>query len=327
MLSEGIQIQAIRDLVQDDFALVNQLIHKRLYSDISLVQQISQHIITSGGKRLRPLLVLLSARALNYSGVEHAELATIIEFIHTATLLHDDVVDESSLRRGRNTANTIWGNKPSILVGDFLYSRAFQMMANLKNMRVIEILADATNLMVEGEVLQLMNRNNPNTTEQHYMEVIRLKTAKLFEVACQLGAIITKVSLEQEYALANYGLHLGLAYQLIDDILDFSADKNALGKNLGDDLAEGKPTLPLIYAMRNGNSKQAEIIRTAIMQGGLEQLDVILETIHATHALEYAKNLAAKQIDLAIQALNVIANSTFRTALIDLAHFAIQRHN
>lgn len=327
MLDERTLIQSIRNLVKEDVEAVDQLIHKRLSSDIELIQQISQHIINSGGKRLRPLLVLLTARALNYAGHEHTELATIIEFIHTATLLHDDVVDESHLRRGRQTANDIWGNKPSILIGDFLYSRAFQMMANLKNMRVIEVLADATNLMVEGEVLQLMNRNNPNAEEHHYMEVIRLKTAKLFEVACQLGAIVNGSPIEQEFAMATFGLHFGMAYQIVDDVLDFSAEKEILGKNLGDDLAEGKPTLPLIYAMRQGNVKQRNIISQAVLQGGLENLDAVLAAIDETCALDYAKALAKQQINLAINALEKVPASVCRDAMIDLANFIVERQS
>lgn len=325
MLREGISIQAIRDLVKADFDAVNQLIAKRLYSKVNLIQEIAEHIIHSGGKRLRPLLVLLCARALNYSGRNHIELAAVIEFIHTATLLHDDVVDASMLRRGLQTANAIWGNDASILVGDFLYSRSFQMMANLQNMRVMEVLADATNQIAEGEVLQLMNRHNLDADEAIYMEVIRCKTAKLFEAATQLGAIAANAISEQELALATYGLHLGIAYQLIDDVLDYTAATAELGKNLGDDLAEGKPTLPLIYALQHGTAQQAKLIRDAILNGGLANLTDILEIMETTGAFAYARQKAQYQADLAIASLSIIPESPFRSALKELAQFAIER--
>lgn len=325
MLSEGVSIQKVRDLVKTDFAAVDQIINKRLYSQVALIQQVSEHIVQGRGKRLRPLLVLLCAKALNCTEKDHIELAAIIEFIHTATLLHDDVVDGSQLRRGRPTANAIWGNEASILVGDFLYSRSFQMMTNLKNLRVMEVLADTTNTISEGEVLQLMNRNNPQTNETDYMNVIRLKTAKLFEAATQLGAIAARSSTEHELALATFGLHFGIAYQLVDDILDYSANLEELGKNLGDDLAEGKPTLPLIIAMQRGTRKQVDLIHAAIKNGGLNDLNSILEIIQQTSALDYAKQKAEEQASLAIKSLVMIPSSPYKDALKTLARFAVER--
>lgn len=320
-------LQTIRDLVAVDFAAMDQLISKRLYSEVELIQQIAKHIIQSGGKRLRPLLVLISAHVFDFQGHEHIELATIIEFIHTATLLHDDVVDASDLRRGRNTAHMIWGNEASILVGDFLYSRAFQMMANIKHLRIMEVLADTTNSIAEGEVLQLMHRNNPAVDETRYMNVIRFKTAKLFEAATQLGAIISRCPLSQEAAMARYGLHLGTAYQLIDDVLDYDADKEELGKNLGTDLAEGKPTLPLIYAMKHGTPEQIKHIQTTITQGGLTNLEQILQTIHSTQALRYTKARARQEADLALQALHELPASAYRDALAALTDFVVERQS
>lgn len=325
MLSEGISIQKVRDLVTTEFTAVDQLINKRLFSQVKLIQQISEHIVQGRGKRLRPLLVLLCAKALNCAEKDSIELAAIIEFIHTATLLHDDVVDRSQLRRGRPTANAIWGNEASILVGDFLYSRSFQMMTNLKNLRVMEVLADTTNTIAEGEVLQLMNRNNPKTSEADYMNVIRLKTAKLFEAATQLGAIAACSSIEQELALATYGLHLGIAYQLIDDILDYSASTEELGKNLGDDLAEGNSTLPLIIAMQRGTQKQVDILYSAIKEGGSKDLNSILKIIQQTSALSYAKQKAEEQAHLAINALSIIPSSIYKEALQTLVRFAVER--
>ncbi len=325
MINIDAPIQTIRELVQDDFNKVNGLIATSLYSDVELIREISHYIINSGGKRLRPLLVLLSARALNYQQEQHISLATIIEFIHTATLLHDDVVDASELRRSRKTANAVYGNAASILVGDFLYSRAFQMMAEINNSEVIHVLADTTNTIAEGEVLQLLYRNNPATTEADYFNVIRCKTAKLFEAATQLGAIIANGTAMQQTAMVKYGLHLGLAYQLIDDVLDYSANSETLGKNLGDDLAEGKPTLPLIYTLQNGSDTEKTLIRDAIEKGGLNNLESILNAIRNSGALDYAKSLAHGEIDLAISALNVIPKSDYRDALINLAHFAVER--
>jgi octaprenyl-diphosphate synthase len=322
---QGFSIQSIRDLVKTDFEAVNQLIAQRLYSNVPLSKEVSQHIVASGGKRLRPLVVLLCAKALNYTGKFHVDLAAIIEFIHTATLLHDDVVDNSKLRRGRPTANALWGNEASILVGDFLYSRAFQMMANLNEMRVMEILSDATNMIAEGEVLQLMNRNNSAVNEAYYMQVIRLKTAKLFEAAAQLGAVVSKGSSEQEFALATYGMHLGTAFQLIDDVLDYCADENELGKNLGQDLQEGKPTLPLIYTLRMSSKSEMELIYAAMQQRSPASLEKIIAAMHTANAFTYARNIAKQEAQAAITHLQQIPDSPYRTGLIDLAHFAVER--
>lgn len=325
MLRVDSPINAIRKLLKPDFERVNDLIVSSLYSDVELIQEIAQYIINSGGKRLRPLLVLLSARALNYQEEQHVSLATIIEFIHTATLLHDDVVDTSELRRNRKTANAVYGNAASVLVGDFLYSRAFQMMAEINNSEVIHILANTTNTIAEGEVLQLLYRNNPAVTEANYFNVIRCKTAKLFEAATQLGAVIANGTASQQTAMVKYGLHLGLAYQLIDDVLDYSANAETLGKNLGDDLAEGKPTLPLIYVLQNGSSAEKTLIHNAIENGGLENLPQILTAIQKSGALEYARDLAHTEIETALATLNVIPQSQYRDALISLAHFAVER--
>ncbi|MGH8757356.1 MAG: polyprenyl synthetase family protein, partial [Burkholderiales bacterium] len=252
---------------------VDQVIRKRLHSDVALVRQVAEYIINSGGKRLRPALVILSANAFGYRGTHHYDLAAVVEFIHTATLLHDDVVDGSALRRSSPTANALFGNTASVLVGDFVYSRSFQMMVEVDSMRVMRVLADATNVIAEGEVLQLVNCHNADLDEQSYLQVIRYKTAKLFEAATRLGAILGNASSHDEEAMASYGMHLGTAFQLIDDVLDYSGDRQQTGKNIGEDLAEGKPTLPLIYAMKHGNENQAAIIRKAIEQGGLEEFE------------------------------------------------------
>jgi octaprenyl-diphosphate synthase len=261
-------IAAIQSLVSQDMQAVNHLIQQRLQSNVALINQLSHYIISSGGKRLRPMLVLLSAGASAYRRRDHIMLAAVIEFIHTATLLHDDVVDASSLRRGQQTANSIWGNEASVLVGDFLYSRAFQMMVEVQQMRIMDILSNATNVIAEGEVLQLLNCHEPDTTEESYLQVIRSKTAKLFEAAAQLGAVLAEQSAAVETALASYGMHLGTAFQLIDDVLDYSATPEEMGKNVGDDLAEVKPTLPLIYTLRHANPTHQAVIREAITQGG-----------------------------------------------------------
>jgi octaprenyl-diphosphate synthase len=318
-------IEYIRAPIADDLQAVNALIRHQLHSDVVLINQLSAYIIEGGGKRLRPVTVLLAAQACGYTGPQHIDAAAIIEFIHTATLLHDDVVDESGLRRGRETANAIWGNQASVLVGDFLYSRAFQMMVSIGSMRVMEIMADTTNTIAEGEVMQLLNCHDPDTTEERYMAVIHCKTAKLFEAAAQLGAVLTGLPLEDELALARYGLHLGTAFQLIDDVLDYSASSAELGKNIGDDLAEGKPTLPLIHAMRHGSPEEAQIIRNAIEQGGLQQIDLVTRTIESTGALDYTSRLAAKEAELAITSLPRLPESPARDALIGLAQFAVNR--
>jgi octaprenyl-diphosphate synthase len=319
------QISAIRDLVDDDMQAVNGLILRRLQSDVVLINQIGHYIVNSGGKRLRPMAVLLAARACGYSGDKHIDLAAVIEFIHTATLLHDDVVDGSELRRSRETANAVWGNEASVLVGDFLYSRAFEMMVDVNLMRVMDILSHATNRIAEGEVLQLLNCNDPDTTESQYLEVIKRKTATLFEAGTRLGAVLAQVPGDQEQALADYGLHLGIAFQLVDDALDYSADNADLGKNVGDDLAEGKPTLPLIQAMRAGDLAQAAAVRDAIEHGGRDRIGAVLQAIESTGAIEYTASLARAEAAAAKQALGVLPSSPHVAALRDLADFAVSR--
>lgn len=318
-------IEHIRALIGNDLQTVNALIRQELHSDVVLINQLAGYIIDGGGKRLRPMTVLLGAHACGYSGQQHIDAAAIIEFIHTATLLHDDVVDESSLRRGRETANAIWGNQASVLVGDFLYSRSFQMMVRIGSMRVMEIMADTTNTIAEGEVMQLLNCHDPDTTQERYMAVIHCKTAKLFEAAAQLGAVLADRPRHEQTAMARYGLHLGTAFQLIDDVLDYSASSAELGKNIGDDLAEGKPTLPLIYAIRYGTPEESQIIRDAIQQGGLEHIDVVTRTIESTGALDYTARLAAQEAEQAIAALETLPASSARDALIGLARFAVNR--
>lgn len=304
---------------------VNAVIRKYLHSDVELINQMASYIINSGGKRLRPLLALLCARACGYSGDKHALVAAIIEFIHTATLLHDDVVDESSLRRGHETANSIWGNESSVLVGDFVFSRSFEMMVDVGEMRVMEILARASNTIAEGEVMQLLNCNDPDTTEDRYMAVIKSKTAKLFEAACQLGALLAKQPQETERACAAYGVHIGTAFQLKDDVLDYQSSADEMGKNLGDDLAEGKPTLPLIYALKNSNGSTAEIIREAIINGGKQHMNEVLAAIELTNAIAYTENAATKQAQAAKQIIEILPDNKYRNALIDLTEFAISR--
>ncbi|MBI3068725.1 MAG: octaprenyl diphosphate synthase [Betaproteobacteria bacterium] len=318
-------LEAIREFIAADMQAVDEVIRSRLHSDVALIRQVAGYIIAGGGKRLRPALVLLSAGAFGYRGTHHHELAAVVEFIHTATLLHDDVVDESQLRRGRPTANSLFGNAASVLVGDFVYSRAFQMMVGVDSMRVLQVLADATNTIAEGEVMQLMNCHNPDIGEADYLRVIRCKTAKLFEAAARLGAILGNAAPAHEEALAVYGTHLGTAFQLIDDVLDYSGDHAVIGKNVGDDLAEGKPTLPLIYAIRHGSREQAGTIRRAIEHGGLEDLPAVVEAIHATGALDYARGQARVESRSAAAALEVVPNSNHRESLLQLAAFAVTR--
>jgi len=313
------------DVVRHDFDNVNQLIIKQLHSNVDLVENIGHYIVESGGKRLRPLLVLLSARSLGYTGEQHIDLAAIIEFIHTATLLHDDVVDLSQLRRSRPTANAKWGNAPSVLVGDFLYSRAFQMMVAIGNMRVMDIMSEATNVIAEGEVLQLVNAGDPDTTEERYFRVIHFKTAKLFEAAAQLGAIIAGDKPALTEAMRQYGYHLGMAFQLIDDMLDYSGSSSELGKNVGDDLAEGKPTLPLIYTMRNGSSKDRELIRHAITNKDGSQLAKVIEAVHRSKALHDTLLRAEQERESAIESIAGMPESNYKQALISLAQFAVVR--
>ena len=306
-------------------AAVDQVIRSRLHSEVLLVNQVGEYIVNSGGKRLRPALVVLSAQAFSYRGAHHHDLAAVVEFIHTATLLHDDVVDESGLRRGRETANALFGNAASVLVGDFLYSRAFQMMVEVGEMRVMQTLADATNVIAEGEVLQLLNCNDAGVDADNYMRVIHYKTAKLFEAAMRLGAILAQASVEDEAAVATYGMHLGTAFQLIDDVLDYSADEAATGKHLGDDLAEGKPTLPLIYAMQHGTEAQAGVVRAAIEQGDVGKFSEVLEIIHATGALDFTRLQAMREVELACNAIVRLPDSKYKQCLIELAHFAATR--
>ena len=304
---------------------VNAVIRLYLHSDVELINKMASYIIESGGKRLRPMLTLLCARACGYTGEKHALVAAIIEFIHTATLLHDDVVDESSLRRGHETANSIWGNESSVLVGDFVFSRSFEMMVDVGEMRVMEILAHASNTIAEGEVMQLLNCNDPDTSEDRYMAVIQSKTAKLFEAACQLGALLAKQPQETERACAAYGIHIGTAFQLKDDVLDYQSSAEEMGKNLGDDLAEGKPTLPLIYALKNSNGTTAEIIRESIINGGKQHMEEVLTAIESTNAIEYTENAAIKQAQTAKQIIEILPDNEYRDALLYLTEFAISR--
>ncbi len=315
----------IQNLALKDMERVNAEIRQYLHSDVALINKMANYIINSGGKRLRPLLALLCARACGYSGEKHALVAAIIEFIHTATLLHDDVVDASSMRRGHETANSIWGNESSVLVGDFVFSRSFEMMIDVGEMRVMEILARASNTIAEGEVMQLLNCNDPDTSEDQYMTVIQSKTAKLFEAACQLGALLAKQPQDIEHACATYGMHIGTAFQLKDDVLDYQSSAEEMGKNIGDDLAEGKPTLPLIYALKNSNGSKAEYIRAAIINGGKHHMDKVLAAIDATNAIAYTEKAAIKQAKSAKQSIEILPDNEYRDALIDLTEFAITR--
>jgi octaprenyl-diphosphate synthase len=306
---------------------VNATIRRQLYSEVPLVNQIAEYIISAGGKRIRPVLVLLIANAHGYRGTHHHDLAAVVEFIHTATLLHDDVVDESSLRRGRQTANALFGNAASVLVGDFVYSRAFQMMVSVRNMRVMQILADATNVIAEGEVLQLLNMHDPDVTEERYLQVIRSKTAKLFEAAAQLGALIAGASDEAIDAAAEYGRSLGTAFQLVDDVLDYSGNATDIGKNVGDDLREGKPTLPLIYLMQHGTPTQRQLVRSCIENGDEQHFDEILAAITNSGALAYTKNEAEKAAQRAAQSIAALPSSQFKDSLLELCAFAVDRNH
>jgi octaprenyl-diphosphate synthase len=322
----SVSLDPIRALIAKDMEAVDALIQRRLDSDVVLVRQVAEHIVASGGKRLRPALLLLCAGACGYPGPHHHELAAVVEFIHTATLLHDDVVDESELRRGRRTANATFGNAASVLVGDFLYSRAFQMMVSVRNMRVMEVLADATNTIAEGEVLQLLNVHNADITEAAYLEVIRRKTAKLFEAAARLGAILGGSTPDIEEGFAAYGTHLGTAFQLIDDVLDYSGDLQETGKNLGDDLNEGKPTLPLLHVLHRGTPAQAALVRHAIEQGGRDDFGAVLDAIAKTGALDYARAAARAEARSAREAIAQARDSNYRQSLLDLATFAVERN-
>ncbi len=315
------------DPIAADMGEVNTVIRRQLYSEVPLVNQVSEYIISAGGKRIRPVLVLLIANAYAYKGTNHHSLAAVIEFIHTATLLHDDVVDESSLRRGKETANALFGNAASVLVGDFLYSRAFQMMVAVGNARVMQIVADATNVIAEGEVLQLLNMHNPDVNEEDYLRVIRSKTAKLFEAAAQLGALISGADEAGIEAAGEYGRSLGTAFQLIDDVLDYSGNAAEIGKNVGDDLREGKPTLPLIYLMENGTAEQRELVRTCIENGDEQHFDQILAAITSSGALDYTRQEAQKAARRAADAVQSLPDSKYKNSLLELSTFAVDRNH
>jgi len=323
---EPIDFASIQNLTESEAQAIDQLILEELSSDVVLINQIGHYIINSGGKRLRPMLLLLTAKALNYKEDNHLLLAAVIEFIHTATLLHDDVVDESDLRRGQDSANAVWGNAASVLVGDYLYSSAFEMMVRTNNMRVMEILSKTTTAIAEGEVLQLLNCNNPATTEEKYLEVISRKTAILFSAATRLGAVISDATPEIEKNLADYGQHLGMAFQLIDDALDYTSSKDELGKNLGDDLAEGKPTLPLIYAIEKGTEAQANIVIEAIKTGSRDSFNAVYEIVKATNAISYTELRAEEEAQKAIDAISTLPDSEYKNALELLARFSVQRN-
>ncbi len=319
------QLKDIRALVASDLAAVDAEIRRQLASDVVLVNQVGDYIVGGGGKRLRPLLVVLAARAAGARDSAHIPAAALIEFIHTATLLHDDVVDDSARRRGRETANEAFGNPASVLVGDFLYSRAFQMMATLDSAAIIRVMADATNTIAAGEVMQLMNSGDPDTTEIRYLEVIYRKTARLFEAGAQVAAIVAKAPPPVEAALTRYGKHLGIAFQLVDDALDYRGDADELGKNVGDDLAEGKPTLPLIHALKHGDAGAAAMIREAIAQGGTEEQAPIRAVVERTGGLDYTARLAESEARQAEEALADVPASPYRDALAGLARFAVSR--
>jgi len=315
----------IQATVSDDFEAVDALIMEQLNSDVPLIGEVGSYIVSSGGKRLRPLVCLLSANAFNYKGVDHITMGAIVEFLHTATLLHDDVVDQSVMRRGKATVNTVWGNAHSVLVGDFLISRSFQMMVSVGNIALMEILADATNTISEGEVLQLINIHDPDTTEESYMKVIRYKTAKMFEVAAEAGAVVAEQDEEQVKAMGDYARHMGAAFQLADDILDYTGSAEEMGKNVGDDLAEGKPTMPLIYTINNGTAAQSATIRKAIKEGGLDNLEEIIEMVKSSGAIEYTHEYALNEARLAADALSIVPESKYRDALEGLAKLAVER--
>jgi len=321
----------IHDVVANEFGRANEYIVSQLKSDIPLIEQIGYYIISNGGKRLRPLMVLLAAKAslhLDDNKLDKAiKMATIIEFIHTSTLLHDDVVDESDMRRGKKTANEEWGNAPSVLVGDFLYTRAFQLMVSIQSMECMAILAETTNIIAEGEVQQLINCGDPDTTEENYLKVIQYKTAKLFEGAALCGAVIAEANDDIKTALKNYGMYVGTAFQLIDDVMDYTSTAEEMGKSVGDDLAEGKPTLPLIYTMQHGTPNAVSRVRHAIETGGLEQLDTIIRDVQECGAIEYTEQCAQEQADLAIAALPPLGDSEYKEALINLAHASVKRRN
>ncbi len=320
-----VSLEDIRRVIDADMTAVDGVIRHKLASDVVLVNQISNYIIGAGGKRLRPLLVLLASGHFSADPDKSRELAAVIEFIHTATLLHDDIVDESSMRRGKQTANAVFGSAASVLVGDFLYSRSFQMMVEVGSMQVMQVMAEATNIIAEGEVLQLLNVGDPDTDEESYLRVVRYKTAKLFEAAARVGAILGGADAADERALAQYGMHLGTAFQIIDDVLDYSGDASETGKNLGGDLAEGKPTLPLIYALRNGNDDERRVIRNAIEVGNIENMDAVIAAIKSTGAVDYARSTAVREADTARAAIGGLKHSVYKDALLQLCVFAVER--
>jgi octaprenyl-diphosphate synthase len=317
--------ESVQELLKAETSAVDKLILQRLSSEVVLINQLGTYIVNSGGKRLRPMIVLLSALASGYKGDKHILLAAVIEFIHTATLLHDDVVDSSDMRRGKATANDIWGNEASVLVGDFLYSRSFEMMVEASNMQVMDILSHTTNNIAEGEVMQLLNINEPDISEQRYDEVIRAKTAILFDAAARIGGVISGQSETVEHSLASYGQHLGVAFQLVDDLLDYSSSSEALGKNVGDDLSEGKPTLPLIHAMQHASVKDKKTLSEAIRSGGLDKIDEVIAIIESTDSLAYTSQRASAEAEKAKQALFVLPNSVYKDAMMTLADFSVQR--
>ena len=315
-----------RTLIAEDMQTVDRVIRARLHSDVVLIRQVAEYIITAGGKRLRPVLTLLSGKALGYEGDHLYELAAMIEFIHTATLLHDDVVDESDMRRGRETANALFGNAASVLVGDFLYTRAFQMMVTTNNMQILQVMAEATNIIAEGEVLQLLNIGNTELSEQDYLQVIQYKTAKLFEASARVGALIANGSEAQVKALADYGMYLGTAFQIIDDVLDYSGDADTIGKSLGDDLAEGKATLPLIYTMRQGPAAAADVVRQALENASRDRFHDVLAAVQSCGALDYAKNEAIKAAEQAVAAIADLPDTPVKQALVELARLSVDRN-
>lgn len=319
------ELPSLYALIADDMKAVDAVIRQRLHSEVVLVRQVAEYIVGGGGKRMRPALVLISAKAMGYEGNKHHELAAVVEFIHTATLLHDDVVDESELRRGRDTANALFGNAASVLVGDFLYSRAFQMMVGVGSMRIQQVLADATNVIAEGEVLQLMNCHNADIDVEEYLQVIRFKTAKLFQAAARLGAILGGATPEVEEGLARYGMHLGTAFQLVDDVLDYSGDEAETGKHIGDDLAEGKPTLPLIHVLKHGTPEQAACVRKAIEEGGREMFPEVLAAVKGSGALEAARSHAQAEAQIAVDSIAQLPASIYKNALIELPAFSVVR--
>ncbi len=324
---EFLNFADVQAMVREDMQQVDALIRRRLGSEVMLVNQVAEHIVAAGGKRLRPMLVLLAARASGYQGLDHHQAAAIVEFIHTATLLHDDVVDESNLRRGRKTANAIFGNAASVLVGDYLYSRSFQLMVELDRMRIMQVLADTTNAIAEGEVLQLMHVGNPDTDEADYLRVIERKTAVLFSAACRIGAILANAPVAIENALADYGMALGYAFQIADDVLDYTSDADTLGKNVGDDLAEGKPTLPLIHALKHSPADSVQALRRVIETGGLESLELVIAAIKNSGALDYTERRAVEYAQAALAALAPMPGNTEVAALAVIANYAVQRRS